>query len=89
LITAGQLRAARGLLGWSQTDLAAKANVGRATIADFESGKRAPYARTLDVLRFALEAAGVEFTNGSEPGVKLKAKPQSIAGEDLNASNDE
>jgi len=22
----------------------------------------------------ALEAAGVEFTNGSEPGVKLKAK---------------
>jgi hypothetical protein len=24
-----------------------------------------------------------------KPGVKLKAKPQSIAGEDLNASNDE
>jgi hypothetical protein len=40
-------------------------------------------------LRAALEAVGVEFTNDSEPGVKLKAKPQSIAGEDLNASNDE
>ncbi len=88
-MSVGQLRAARGLLGWSQSDLAAKANVGRATIADFESGKREPYARTMDALRFALEGAGVEFTNGSEPGVKLKAKPQSIAGEDLNASNDE
>jgi transcriptional regulator with XRE-family HTH domain len=89
LITAGQLRAARGLLGWSQSDLARAAKVGRATIADFESRKREPYGRTLDVLSAALEAAGVEFTNGSEPGVKLKAKPQSIAGEDLNASNDE
>jgi hypothetical protein len=25
-------------------------------------------------LRNALEAAGIEFTNGDEPGVKLKAK---------------
>jgi hypothetical protein len=30
------------------------------------------YQRAL--LRNALEAAGVEFTNGDEPGVKLKAK---------------
>ena len=26
------------------------------------------------LLRNALEAAGIEFTNGDEPGVKLKAK---------------
>jgi hypothetical protein len=28
---------------------------------------------TLDALRRALEAAGVEFTDGGQPGVKLKA----------------
>ncbi len=69
-ISAGQLRAARGLLGWSQTDLAEAAKVGRATIADFESGKREPYPRTIGELRAALEAAGIVFTNGGEPGVR-------------------
>ena len=73
-ISAAQLRAARGLLGWSQTDLAKNAKVGRATIADFESGKREPYSRTLDDLRTALEDEGVEFTNGEQPGVRLKRK---------------
>ena len=72
-ISAGQLRAARGLLGWSQTDLAEAAKIGRATIADFESGKREPYVRTIDELRAALESAGVEFTNGDQPGVRMKA----------------
>jgi DNA-binding XRE family transcriptional regulator len=71
-VSAAQLRAARGLLGWSQSDLAEAAKVGRATIADFETGKRDPYARTLDELRTALEAAGVEFTNGDQPGVRLR-----------------
>jgi hypothetical protein len=33
------------------------------------------YDRTLDDLRAALEAAGVEFTNGKRPGVRLKAAP--------------
>jgi hypothetical protein len=40
----------------------------------------------------ALEAAGVEFTNGDQPGMRLRkerAGPTSIAAEDLNASNDE
>jgi transcriptional regulator with XRE-family HTH domain len=72
-ITAGQLRAARGLIGWSQEELARKAKIGRATIADFESGKRMPYQGTLHDLRGALEAAGVEFTNGGQPGVRMKA----------------
>jgi transcriptional regulator with XRE-family HTH domain len=71
-IIASQLRAARGLLGWSQKDLATAAQVGRATIADFEVGKRAPYPRTLADLQRALEAAGVDFTNGGEPGVKMR-----------------
>ena len=46
--------------------------VAKATIANFELGKRAPYDRTLDDVSAALAAAGVEFTNGDEPGVKLR-----------------
>jgi transcriptional regulator with XRE-family HTH domain len=74
-ITVSQLRAARGLLGWSQEKLAEESGVGRATIADFEAGKRAPYDRTLEQLRAALEAAGVEFTNGGQPGVRTRKDP--------------
>ncbi|NTH50920.1 helix-turn-helix transcriptional regulator [Agrobacterium rhizogenes] len=65
-ITAGQLRAARGLLGWSQQDLSEKASVGRATIADFEAGKRTPYGRTLAEIQSALEIAGVIFVASGE-----------------------
>lgn len=73
-ITASQLRAARGLIGWSQQDLSEKAEVGRATIADFESGKRAPYATTLVRLQETLIVAGVEFIpeNGGGAGVRLR-----------------
>lgn len=72
LITAGQLRAARGLLGWSQKELATASQVSRATIADFEAGKRQPYARTLTDLQRSLEFAGVDFVTGDELGVKMK-----------------
>jgi len=68
-----QCRAARALIQWSQDQLAAASKVAKATIANFESRKRAPYARTLDDLREALEAEGVEFIaeNGGGPGVRL------------------
>lgn len=73
-ISVGQLRAARGLIGWSQQELAEKAGVGRATIADFESGKREPYSTTVTKLMETLEAAGLEFIpeNGGGAGVRLK-----------------
>ena len=75
-ISASQLRAARALLNWSQGELAERAKVGRATVADFEIGKRTPYARTLDDMRETLEAAGVMFIaeNGGGPGVRLRAR---------------
>lgn len=73
VITAGQLRAARGLLGLSQRELAALSKVSRATIADFEAGKRQPYARTLVDLQRALEAAGVGFVSDDDlVGIKIK-----------------
>ena len=54
-------------------DLAVAAKVAQATLTDFEAGKRQPYSRTLAAIRVALEAAGVEFTNGDAPGVRLRA----------------
>jgi transcriptional regulator with XRE-family HTH domain len=71
-----QLRAARALLGWSQERLADASGVSIPTIKRLEPGEGLVQTRvdTLDKLRRALEAAGVEFTNGGEPGVKLRRK---------------
>ena len=52
-------RAARGLLGWSQVDLAAKSGLGRATITAFEGGIAAIAARSLRDIIAAFDAAGV------------------------------
>ena len=60
-------RAARGLIDWSQSDLAAASGVSLSTVRDFETGKRTPIANNLAALQRALETAGVEFTNGGEP----------------------
>lgn len=74
VLTAAQLRAARGLLGVSQRDLAGLSKVSRATIADFEAGKRQPYARTLVDLQRAMEAAGIVFVRNDDlVGVKIKS----------------
>jgi transcriptional regulator with XRE-family HTH domain len=70
-----QCRAARGLLKWSQADLAQASKVVPKTIVYFEREDRTPYDRTLAAIRAALEAAGVEFTNGDQPGVRLR-KPR-------------
>jgi hypothetical protein len=54
-----------------------------------EMGTKGPCG-TVERLRRALEAAGVEFTNGGQPGVRLKASGGgTIAADELNASNDE
>jgi transcriptional regulator with XRE-family HTH domain len=87
-ITAAQCRAARGLLAWSQGQLAAAAKVSRATLAEFEAGNRAPYGRTLADIRSALEDAGVTFTNGDEPGVRLRKVHEAGRGSDKEDASD-
>lgn len=76
-ISPAQCRGARGLLGWSQSDLAEASKTAMKTIADFERGAREPYPRTLEVLQSALENAGIEFIeeNGGGAGARLR-KPQ-------------
>jgi transcriptional regulator with XRE-family HTH domain len=71
-ISPATCRAARALLDWSQQQLATAANVGLSTVKGFESSNKSPMRNNLDAIQRALEAAGVTFTNGGEPGVKLR-----------------
>jgi transcriptional regulator with XRE-family HTH domain len=72
-ISSEQLRAARALIRWEQRDLAEASKVSLGSIKRLESqpGLLAAQPRTVDTIRAALEAAGVEFTNGGQPGVRL------------------
>ena len=73
-MTPDQCRAARALINWSQSQLAERAGVARATLADFETGKRRPIANNLNALQKNLELGGVVFLdeNGGGPGVRLR-----------------
>jgi len=59
------------LLDWTQQELADAARIGVATVRLFESEATETRQATLAVLRRAFELAGVEFTNGNQPGVRL------------------
>ena len=71
-LLAAQVRAARGLLGWSQAELAAHIKVSRSTIADLESNKRRPHEATMFVLLSELAGAGINFT---DLGVEFREFP--------------
>jgi predicted transcriptional regulator len=73
-ITPAQCRAARGLVDMDQAVLADGALVSRGVIVDFEKGRRVPTRNNLAAIQRVLEEAGVEFTNGDAPGVRLRMK---------------
>jgi transcriptional regulator with XRE-family HTH domain len=60
------------LLDWSQLTLAKNARVGVVTVQNFERGLSEPRPATMTVIVQAFEKAGVEFTNGDAPGLKLR-----------------
>ena len=76
MITSAQCRAGRGLLDWTQQYLADRAGVGIVTVRQVEAGLNEPRRSTLEVIRRALEAGGVEFIdeNGGGPGVRLRER---------------
>jgi len=75
VITGERVKAARKLLGWSLEALANKVRMSEIDIARFEAGKLGMSSTVTGLIRNALETAGVEFTDGGEPGVKLR-KPE-------------
>jgi predicted transcriptional regulator len=80
LITVRQLKAARALLGWSQSDLADHSGVSEPTIARLESvdGQLGGRTETVKKIRSKLEESGIQFIdeNGGGPGVRLRKRQQ-------------
>lgn len=77
-MTPDQVKAARALLGWSKLQLGLRSDTSMHVVTTFEQTgrvalvhRRPDLTNPLTAVRAALEAAGVEFTNGDEPGVKL------------------
>jgi transcriptional regulator with XRE-family HTH domain len=73
LISPAQIRAARHLANLSQADIAKATGLSLPTIKRVESDREVSVSEDAQTaVRRALEAAGVEFTNGDQPGVRLK-----------------
>ncbi len=84
--TAVHSRMARAALGLGVRELAEMAKVSPDTIARLERGEELK-ERTLEAVQQVLEDAGVEFTNGGQPGVRMKA-PQFFKDPEIHSSSD-
>ena len=79
ILLPAQCRAARGLLNWTQAELAETAGVSRSTVRDFEGERHELHAHTESKLIEALEHAGVQLLAeaGLGPGVRFRCQPLS------------
>ena len=71
-MNAAQCRMGRAALKLGVRELAEMAKVSPATIVRFEAGGGAVMERTIDAIQAALENSGVDFTDGEQPGVRLR-----------------
>jgi transcriptional regulator with XRE-family HTH domain len=75
LITSSQIRAGRHLANLSQADIAKATGLSLPTIRRVESEQEVSVSdAAVAAVRAALEAVGVEFTNGRRPGVRLRKR---------------
>ncbi len=72
MIDSAQIRAARGLLKWTQAALAHKAALSTVTLNMIENETVAPRANTVEAIQRALESGGVEFLEESGSGVGVR-----------------
>ncbi len=70
MITGTQIRAARALLAWSQTDLAERSGASLPTIKRLEASGDHPAGtvKTNEKIRVAVETAGVAFIDDDDEG---------------------
>ena len=61
MLTIEQIRAARALLGWSQSDLAERADLSQTGIARIENGTNRPNSKTLQKIHEAFDQEDIEF----------------------------
>ena len=79
MITSGQIKAARALIGMTSTRLAELSGVAYTTVVRMESSDGIPsgQVKTLDAVQRALEKAGIEFIGSPESGAGVRWKPKS------------
>lgn len=75
MITIGQCRAARGLLDWTQQDLAEACGLSKTAINNFEKGHSDIKIESLRAIRMAFESANIEFL----PNDGLRKRGESVA----------
>lgn len=75
-ISIRQIKAARELLGWSQEKFASLSRVSAPTIRrlEAEGGDLGGRESTQAKIFAAFAKAGIEFTNGNAPGVRLRRR---------------
>ena len=66
------MKAARGLLEWTQSNLADASGISLTAINSIERGAVTPRKSNLAKIQAAFEDQGIEFTNGDAPGVRLR-----------------
>ncbi|NCT40409.1 MAG: helix-turn-helix transcriptional regulator [Alphaproteobacteria bacterium] len=72
MITIEQCRGARGILGWTQQDLADASGLSKTAINNFEKGHSDIKAESLRAIRMAFESTDIEFIG--ESGVAKKTE---------------
>ena len=73
-MTPAQCRAARGLLNWSQQQLADRASVSVTTLRNFERGASELLRNNLAAVRAVLQSEGIELLDGDD-GEGVRRRP--------------
>jgi predicted transcriptional regulator len=76
MVTPREVRAARAFLGWTRQQLADRAVVALNTVIRLEQGIVDSRSSTLESIRRALEAAGIEYLSLREEseGIRIRRK---------------
>ena len=78
MIFAAQIRAARGLLNWSQGELAERAGVSKQSVTRIENGTMDPRFSTITGLNEAIRSAGVEMAEDVNGIVQLSISREKL-----------
>jgi predicted transcriptional regulator len=75
MIDGRQIRAARGILGWSREELLAVADVSKSALLRMESGLADTRGSTILKVMKALEDAGIEFISQDDGAIGVLLHP--------------
>ena len=78
IIFAAKSRAARGLLNWSQGELAERAGVSKQSVTRIEAGTMDPRFSTMTALYQAIRSAGVEMAEDVDGIVQLSISREKL-----------